>query len=93
MMAFSTVAIFNVSSLIFGLYTLSKHSKGLHGCFQIFLVFSIICEAAVCAFKMSNLVILVPRFMLLIYEIFVTQRLLPKALAIDYDKNTAYNPK
>jgi hypothetical protein len=31
--------------------------------------------------------------MLLIYEIFVTQRLLPKALAIDYDKNTAYNPK
>ena len=89
MLAFSTVAIFNVSSLIFGLYTLSKHSRGLHVCFQIFLVFSIICETAVCAFKLSNLVILIPRFMLLIYEVFVTQKLLHKALAIDYDKSTA----
>ena len=56
-------------------------------------MFSIICEAAVCAFKLFNLVILIPRFGLLVYEIFLTQKLLKKALVIEFDKNTAHNPK
>ena len=85
MIAFSVVAILNISTLIFGLYTLSKHYKGLHILFQVFLFVSILCEAYVAWIKPSNLIILVPRLFLFIYVTFVMNSLLPRALEINVD--------
>ena len=81
----STIVFFNVSTLIFGLYALSKHQQGLHVVFSIFLFVSIICVAIVGWAKLSNLIILVPRIFLFCYETIVMNTYLPPALVINVE--------
>lgn len=75
--------LFNLTTLIFGVWTIGKHRKHLNYIFLWMLAFSVLFEAFVTVFSLVNVLNLVLRILLLAYENFVANTLLPPAVEID----------
>ena len=80
---FIGITIFNLFTLIFGYFTISRHKKNLHCAFKMLLIVSITAGLTICQAHLVNLFSVIPRILLLMYTIFVGNCLLPEALTIN----------
>ena len=81
-----TCMIYNIVTLVFGIYAIEKHRPQLHSLFMWLLAFSILFESFICVFVLTNLMAAIPRVLLFAYENFVVNSLLYPILVIEVDQ-------
>ena len=84
---FIGITVFNLLTLLFGFYTISKHNRTYHCFFKMFLIISITAGLTVCSKHLINMFSVIPRVLLLMYTVFVGNCLLPAALTINLGDN------
>jgi len=77
--------LYNIITLVFGIYVIERHRPHLHSIFMWLLAFSILFEGLICVFVLTNLMAAIPRVLLFAYENFVCNSLLYPVLIIDVD--------
>ena len=81
-----TCMIYNIITLVFGIYAIERHRPHLHSLFMWLLAFSILFESFICVFVLTNLMAAIPRVLLFAYENFVVNSLLYPILVIEVDQ-------
>ena len=85
--------VLNLASNIYGIRALSYHSFSMHVYFQLFMMLSLISESIFSSFMVANVFMLVPKFSLFIFDIFLSFKFMPQALKINVGKAAEKNPE
>lgn len=87
----SSMIVYNMFVLLFGVFVISKHRKYLHYTFAWLLAFSVLFESVITIFSLANLLAVIPRILLLLYQHFVANKLLPPAVEMPEPERSKLN--
>ena len=85
------MVVFNLFTILFGQWAIPKHRKYLHYNLAWCLAFSVLFEIVITIFSLINLLAVIPRILLLIYQNFVANTLLPPAVEMPEPERSKYS--